>query len=430
LYRKSYGFADLPAVFLHYDLRENGLKTFPVPGAPMQDKRVSLVRCGEYQREEVCRSVESAVDLIGGIGRFALPGERILLKPNLLQGIAAGQCVTTHPEVVYAVGALLKEQGCQITIADSPGGGIRYSPGSLAKAYHAAGYDTIAEELGIGLNLDTSSQNVPNPQGVLVKRFPVISPALSADRVIVVSKAKTHMWTLMTGAGKNLFGVVPGLEKPSFHSRFRDDATFSQMIIDLNGLVRPSLQIMDAVYGMEGDGPLSGSPRKIGAVLASPSSLAMDMVIARLMGIEPGEVPLLRCAMDQGLLRSDGNDITLLGEEPGDFVVSDYRKPSTYRGSGKGMRKNAALSLVQRAGNVYSLRPSVDISRCTGCGKCRLICPVQAVSLDHKSARIDPQRCIRCYCCHEMCTDGAIVLKRGVAGGIIARLMGLTRHPG
>jgi ferredoxin len=156
----------------------------------------------------------------------------------------------------------------------------------------------------------------------------------------------------------------------------------------------------------------------------------MDMVIARLMGIEPGEVPLLRRAMDQGLLQSDGTDITLLGEDLGDLIVADYRKPSTYRGAGKGMRKNAALSLVQRAGKVYSLRPSVARERCTGCGKCRLICPVQAVSLESKIARIDPGRCIRCYCCHEMCTDGAIVLKRGVAGGVLARLLGLTGNQG
>jgi uncharacterized protein (DUF362 family)/Pyruvate/2-oxoacid:ferredoxin oxidoreductase delta subunit len=396
----------------------------------MEDKRVSLVRCEEYRREEVCRSVQTAVDLIGGIGRFASPGERILLKPNLLQGIAAERCVTTHPEVLYAVGALLKEHGCHVVIADSPGGGIRYSPGSLTRAYHAAGYDTIAEELGIGLNLDTRCTDVPNPRGVLVKRFPVINPALTADRVIVVSKAKTHMWTLMTGACKNLFGVIPGLEKPSFHSRFRDDPTFSQMLIDLNELVRPGLQVMDAVYGMEGDGPLSGSPRKIGAVLASPSCFAMDEIVARLMGIEPGDVPLLRCAMDQGLLRSGGSDITLLGEDLAGLIVADYRKPSTYQGIGKGMRKNAALSLVQRAGKVYSLRPSVALERCTGCGQCRLICPVQAVSLEGKKACIDPGRCIRCYCCHEMCTEGAIVLKRGVAGGILARLLGMTGNQG
>jgi uncharacterized protein (DUF362 family)/Pyruvate/2-oxoacid:ferredoxin oxidoreductase delta subunit len=396
----------------------------------VDDKRVSLVKCGEYQRKEVCRSVRTAVDLIGGIGRFADPGERVLLKPNLLQGIASDRCVTTHPEVLYAVGALLKEQGCHVVVADSPGGGIRYSPGSLAKAYHAAGYDTIAEELDIGLNLDTSWMSVPNPQGVLVKRFPVISPALSADRVVVVSKAKTHMWTLMTGACKNLFGIIPGLEKPSFHSRFRDDETFSQMLIDLNELIRPSLQVVDSVYGMEGDGPLSGSPRKIGAILASSSGLATDLVIARLMAIAPGEVPLLRCAMGQGLLRTDGSDITVLGEDPDEMIIADFRKPSTYRGSGKGMRKNAALSLVQRAGNVYSLRPSVARERCTGCGKCRLICPVQAVSLEGDKARIDPGRCIRCYCCHEMCTGGAIVLERGVAGGILARLLGVTRNQG
>jgi uncharacterized protein (DUF362 family)/NAD-dependent dihydropyrimidine dehydrogenase PreA subunit len=395
----------------------------------MDDKLVSLVRCGEYQRDEVCQSVRQAVELAGGIGRFASPGERILLKPNLLQGIPSERCVTTHPEVVYAVGALLKEHGCYVVIGDSPGGGIRYTPESLKQAYQGAGYDAVAEQLGIELNLDTGYTDVPNPRGVLVKRFPVINPVLSADRVVVVSKVKTHMWTLMTGAGKNLFGVIPGLEKPSFHSRFRDDGTFSQMLIDLNELVRPSLQVMDAVYGMEGNGPLSGRPRMIGAVLAGPSWLAMDSVIARLIGIEPVEVPLLRCAMEQGLLQEDGSDIETVGDTLDDLIVDDYQKPSTYRGIGKGMQKNAALSLVQHAGKVYSLRPTIARSRCSGCGKCRMICPVHAISLEGRKARIDAGRCIRCYCCHEMCMEGAIVLKRGVAGGIIARLLGLSRDP-
>jgi uncharacterized protein (DUF362 family)/Pyruvate/2-oxoacid:ferredoxin oxidoreductase delta subunit len=391
----------------------------------MDDGIVSLVRCTEYQTEEVRRSVRDAIDLIGGMERFVSPGDHVLIKPNLLQGLSPDHCVTTHPLVVSAVAAMLRDYDCEVVIGDSPGGGVLYSPASLERTYRQAGYDTIAKEPGIRLNMDTSWTGSANPAGVLVKRFPVINPVLAADRVIVISKAKTHLWTLMSGAGKNLFGVIPGLEKPAFHSRFRDDASFSQMLLDLNGLIRPSLQVMDAIVGMEGNGPLSGKPRKIGAICASPSYLTMDFVLARLMGIEPSEVPLIRVAMENGLYTGNPPCIKMVGEELEDLIVPDYRKPSTYLGSGKGLRKNAGLALVQRAGRVYSLRPSVISSRCSRCGKCIMICPLQAITLGEKGAIIDPDRCIRCYCCHEMCSEGAIELKRGVAGKIIARCFGM-----
>jgi Pyruvate/2-oxoacid:ferredoxin oxidoreductase delta subunit len=129
--------------------------------------------------------------------------------------------------------------------------------------------------------------------------------------------------------------------------------------------------------------------------------------------------------LENGLLPEDTSHITLVGEELEHLIVPDYRKPSTYRGTGMGMRKNAALALVQRAGWVYSLRPVTISARCSRCGKCTMICPVQAIAIGRKGASIDSDRCIRCFCCHEMCTEGAIELKRGVAGKIIARCLGM-----
>lgn len=394
----------------------------------MTDKRVSVVKCGDYQRERVSLAVKQAVDLLGGIRCFASPGEVVLLKPNLLQGISPDRCVTTHPEVIYAIGLLLKDLGCKVVIADSPGGGIRYTSGNLIKAYRAAGYNRIAEELGIELNLDTSVIDIPNPGGVLVKRFPVIKSATMADRIIGISKAKTHMWTLLTGASKNLFGLIPGLEKPAFHSRFRDESAFSQMILDLDELIQADLHLMDAVIGMEADGPLSGAPRQIGVILASPSALALDTVAAQLMEIPPADVPVLRRAQELGMIREDAGDITLLGDFIGELIVSGYRKPSTYVGSGKGLRKNASLSFVQQAGSMYTLKPMISPDLCVGCGKCRMICPVQAISIEGKVAHINSRICIRCYCCHEMCTDGAVVLRRSIAGRVISWFLGVKNN--
>ena len=85
-----------------------------------ETKRVSVVTCGDYKRRLVEGSVRRAIDLLGGIGAFVSPGQKVFLKFNLLQGAAPEKCVTTHPEVVYAVAKVLKEHGCDVILGDSP----------------------------------------------------------------------------------------------------------------------------------------------------------------------------------------------------------------------------------------------------------------------------------------------------------------------
>jgi ferredoxin len=240
----------------------------------------------------------------------------------------------------------------------------------------------------------------------------------------MVSKAKTHMWTLMSGAAKNCFGLIPGLEKPVFHARFPEPDGFAQMIIDLNELVKPRLQVMDAVVGMEGDGPLSGSPRRLGAVLASGSCTALDVVLSRMMGIEPADVATIRLAAKRGLIAPDFSDIVTVGDPAGAFVVPDYRKPITFTGSKKGVRRSASHRLVTLLGRVYAFHPAIVTEKCVRCGKCQRICPMGAIRLGDHSAAIDLKKCIRCYCCHEMCSDGAIELRRGIGGKILKAIVG------
>ncbi len=120
----------------------------------------------------------------------------------------------------------------------------------------------------------------------------------------MASKAKTHILTLITGSAKNLFGLVPGLEKPLFHSRFHDPALFAGMIVDLNEMVKPRLHIIDAVTGMEGDGPTSGNPRKIGVILAGTNAFALDMILCRLMSVDPAEVRFLQKQEKEVILKT------------------------------------------------------------------------------------------------------------------------------
>ncbi|MDN7024601.1 DUF362 domain-containing protein [Methanoculleus sp. FWC-SCC1] len=389
---------------------------------PADRRSVSVVRCGDYRRESVDAAVRQAVDLIGGIGAFVSPGETVLVKPNMLQGAAPGRCVATHPEVVFAVAKLLAAHGCRVVIADSPGAGIVYSEGNLRRAYAACGYAAVADELGVDLNLDTDARDVPFPEGEVMKRFSIIAPALEADAVVVVSKAKTHTWTRMSGAAKNLFGLIPGFEKPAFHFRFQDEADFGRMLVDLNELIRPRLQVMDAVIGMEGDGPQSGAPRQIGAILAGGSATAVDVVLARLIGYEPMEIGTIRAAAERGLV--DPAAVATVGISPEEIAVPDFKKPSTYIRGGEGIWRRARQAVVRRFGRAYALSPRVVPESCIGCGKCERICPVHAVRMQNGRAVINRADCIRCYCCHEMCTEGAIRLERSRLGRLLAGLLG------
>jgi uncharacterized protein (DUF362 family)/Pyruvate/2-oxoacid:ferredoxin oxidoreductase delta subunit len=387
-------------------------------------KTVSVVRCENYNRENVCAAVRKAIDLVGGVGAFVSPGQKVFLKFNLLQGSAPETCITTNPEVVYAVAKLLKDHGCEVLIGDSPGSGSLYSESNLKKAYEVSGYDKIAQELGVRLNYNVGYREVSAPESTTIKRFPIISPGLDCDALVVVSKAKTHSLTYLSGAAKNIFGVIPGLEKPTYHARLPDPGAFGRMIIDINDIVKPKLQIMDAVMGMEGDGPHAGTPRKIGTVLASGNYSAVDVATCRLMSLDPLRVPTISAAIERGYLKGDMSDISLVGDNLENLIVKDYQCPSTYLGQGGNSGgSHRLLRLVFKLVNEYPPRPVIHADRCTRCMKCVRSCPVKTIAVVDKMPRIDYKTCIKCYCCHEMCDSHAITLERTLTGKILAKVV-------
>jgi uncharacterized protein (DUF362 family)/Pyruvate/2-oxoacid:ferredoxin oxidoreductase delta subunit len=330
--------------------------------------------------------------------------------------------VTTHPEVIFSVAKLIQDFGCEVIIADSPGGGTLYTESALRRAYSHSGWDRVAEELGVELNLRTGYKIIPNPSGRALKQFLIIDPALEVDAIVSVPKAKTHVLTTMTGAAKNLFGVIPSLEKPSMHARFQSVPEFSEMILDLNELMRPRLQIMDAIMGMEGDGPNSGDPRHIGAILASPDYSALDCVAARIMNLDPKDVGTIAAAIGRGYVMADMSDVELVGDPLDEFVVKDFKKPRTLSQE-KGFAEKRLSSKVVSLVKAYSLKPVVVREKCTGCGKCVQICPKKTIAISKGKARIDSGHCTRCYCCHEMCDSRAIDLRRSLGGRAMARMV-------
>ena len=380
------------------------------------NNEVYAVKCSDY--DQAAEKLGLLFSMMGGVGRFAVRDEKIVLKVNLLQPARPEQAVCTHPAVVAAIGRMVKGQGAVATIADSPGSGYRYDEKTLTALYETSGMFGAAEEAGIGINLDTTYKPVSFPEGKLIKRFEVITPVLEADAVFNLCKLKTHMFMSMTGAVKNNFGVIPGLAKPGYHAKLRDKGHFADMLLDLAEYVSPRVSIMDAVVGMEGEGPgAAGTPRRIGLLLGSANPLALDVVAGEIVGLKREQNPVLAAAASRGLTPTRLEEVSIIGAEISELRLSDYKFPSTiYEGMGMGKLPWWQRALVPFFKNGFSLTPQVVAKACVGCGICRDSCPVGAITVGKNKpmrARMDEKKCIRCYCCHELCPEKAIQLKKG-----------------
>ncbi|MFH0966602.1 MAG: DUF362 domain-containing protein [Methanobacteriota archaeon] len=382
---------------------------------------VGLVRCTGYGNDQITAAVIEAINLIGGISWYLTPGMHVLVKPNLLMGADPTRAVCTHPTVIEAVCRIITRHGCTVTIADSPGAGIPYRTKNLVKAYEAAGYIGLATIPGVTLNEDISSQTVSYQEGNFVKQFELITPILHADAVVVISKLKTHVYTGMTGATKNLFGAIPGLDKPPYHARYQDDLLFSRMLLDLNRCIGPVLQVMDAVDIMEGNGPMSGTPVRLGAILASADYTALDIVACRLIGFDPLTIGTIKAAVDLGL--GDESRIMVKGATIDELAKPDIQKPDTRSRTSKSWFRHFLVSLLHRVGKSYTLHPKLVKRSCIRCLKCERICPVDAISIHNGFPGFDLKTCIRCYCCHEMCDSHAIRLQGGVLYQVLRPLI-------
>lgn len=368
---------------------------------------VSVLKCAGYEPAGLDAVVERHFAALEKEGPLVRPGMRVVLKPNLVLRRSPEDASTTHPEFMAAVIRAVQRRGGVCTIAESPGG--PYTAAALRSVYAGTGMERVANETGAALNYDTSSAETPSRGGRLCAGFRLIAPVLQADLVISVAKLKTHAMMSYSGAVKNLFGCVPGLMKPEFHFRFPAKEHFAEMIVDLCETVRPGLSLIDGIYGMEGDGPTGGTPRFVGATLASRNPHALDLVGGMLVGYEPEEIPTVKAAIARGLCPGSVRELTLVGDDIGPLRVTDYQKPRS-----RSLDFLAKLPAAVRGPltGLLTSRPVIRRSTCIGCGKCAESCPRHAIEIREKKARIDYQKCIRCYCCHEMCPVKSIDIKR------------------
>lgn len=368
-------------------------------------KDVAAVNCSSYERGLVQESVARAFELLGGPGAVVSPGQSVFVKVNGLIPAAPEKAVTTHPEVVRAVVEQIMTVTPRVTIGDSPGG--VYNKMMLKRVYEKCGFAAVAEETGATLNSDFSVRQKKVPEAKTMKSFTLCGAMIEADRLVSVSKFKTHLQMNITGAIKNMFGVVPGLTKFNYHSKYTTDEDFADLMVDVVLAAGPGFHVIDAVEAMDGNGPRAGDIKKMEILAAGRDAFALDRLMMDLAGIPPGANKPLGAAIKRGLISGDLRELRVLGDRLEALRVEGFRLPVK-----KDITARLPSFLTDMVAARLSMRPSPDPAVCTACGKCAEICPEGAISIVDRAARVDLSKCIKCYCCHELCEHDAIELER------------------
>lgn len=366
---------------------------------------VAIDRCESYNQDEVYSCLK---ELCAKARMPSVEGKKILVKPNILSDSKPENCITTHPEVVRATIRILKENGAsEIYVGDSPG---LHNSSFCGKN---CGINDICQEEGAIWCNFTQSPVTKRVTGTRYK-LPMAGILDEVDMVFSVCKFKTHTLMYATGAVKNLFGVVPHINKGICHAKFPSRESFARLIVGIHETVKPSFCIMDAVIGMEGAGPANGTSRPVNLLLASDNCFAMDVAQATIMGYEINDVFILNEAKLKHLLPKD---IIYPVLDANDLVIKDYDRVPIRRKTRfiRSLVLPYASTPLQRKRQRREPAPQFIDEKCIRCLRCANICPAKALTLKEeedgtKHIVCDYSRCIRCYCCHEMCPVDAITV--------------------
>jgi len=252
--------------------------------------------------------------------------------------------------------------------------------------------------------------------GHFLKKVYLSKDVLDADVIINLPKLKTHSLCILTCGIKNLYGIIPQGHRSKYHSEYARNEYFSQVLTDIFSIAMPQLTIVDGIIAMEGEGPAAGSLRKLGIVLASQDTVAIDAVVTNIMGLNPTDIYTTLYSDGRGLGEGTLENIEIVGEELEGVVVPDFKPPSSAVNTLSRRLNRALPKFIIRQ---LSLKPNVITSRCTGCSECEKICPVGAAKVSGKKAQINHSICVQCMCCHEVCRFNAIQLKRSMTGTLI-----------
>jgi uncharacterized protein (DUF362 family)/ferredoxin len=375
------------------------LTKFKKIGKNMNSK-ISIVKCLGYDPSLVQEATKKAIDLLGGVTNFIKPSSKVLVKPNLLLAKEPEFGITTHPEVMRAVIKVLKEIHCHVLVGDGPSV-WGYQVENIHEVYMRTGIKRICEEEGVELVVFDKKR--------WRGKFPLTTWLDNCDYFVNVPKFKTHDLTLLTGAIKNLFGLVSGTFKIELHKNYFNPNDFAKILVDIYQEAKPNLTIVDGIIAMEGDGPSSsGKLRSMGLVFASSDCVALDSIMAVVMGVKPQDVLSTKEAVERGLGTADLKSITVLGEKLDDVIGRPFQLPST------SLKKRIPQPIINLAKKLIKYYPCVEQDRCIKCAACIEACPNKIINLKNNRMVIDYSKCIACFCCQEVCPESAIKIEKSL----------------
>jgi uncharacterized protein (DUF362 family)/Pyruvate/2-oxoacid:ferredoxin oxidoreductase delta subunit len=372
------------------------------------DSKVSLVKCKNYEPRLVEEATRRAIDLLGGISIFIKPASVVLVKPNLLVAREPESGVTTHPEVVRAVIRVLKDINCRIVVGDSPSAwGNREQ--DVDEVYRRTGIKKVCQEEEVTL----VKFNKRRWHG----KFPLTTWLDNCDYIVNVPKFKTHNLTILTGGIKNLYGLIPGSFKAELHKHHFEADNFSRILVEIYQKAKPALSVIDGIVAMEGDGPgAAGKLRQQDLIIAGVDCVAIDAVLAAIMGIPPLDVPTTREAARRHLGIAELDSISIIGEQLKTLNPKPFLLPSAAT-----LTSRLPRPVVELLKKLIKVRPYIEGENCIKCFFCLRTCPTKAIKTKKERMVFAYAKCIACFCCQEVCPNAAIKVKKSV----FAKLIGL-----
>jgi uncharacterized protein (DUF362 family) len=286
----------------------------------MPNPTVILSRCTDYSRSGISESLQRQFELLGGLEKFVSPGDTVLLKPNFIAPRSRRHATQTHPAVIIETARLLKDFGAKPFVGDSPAWGNVFA---CVKSLR------LEEDLK---KLSVPVKQLDKPKKCLIgaknTKVGISSVALDADVIINLPKFKSHQQLTATFAVKNMFGCVSGKRKALWHFKKGGNAQdFCELLIDIFKFLNPAFTIIDAVVAMDGRGPIRGRTRPLGWLIGGTEPVACETICAKLIGIEPDEIPIIKTARQIGFGCSDIAKIEIAGDDFPQNICTDFQLP-------------------------------------------------------------------------------------------------------
>jgi len=360
---------------------------------------VATRKCREYDFNEVYHHIS---DIYRACKGPELKNKKVLLKPNILSDSSPDKCISTHPVVVEAVIRYLQAEGAEVVAGDSPAVHLRgFRP-------EKSGISAVCEKTGIQW---IDFLHSPSSIKMNSSKIRIASIINEVDLIISLPKLKNHELVYFTGAIKNTLGLVPGFHKGRQHAMYQNRESFSKFLVDLNEAITPHFFLMDGIIGMEGHGPGQGTPFRTEVLIGSSNPLALDMQASAIAGYNPKDIPTNRIALKRGIWLHSPDEIIYDGPELNSLIRKDFKRiPVT---------PDANISIKFLKNRIHFLRrldrrPVFIHDNCTGCRECIKICPQNAISMHPERKNyvvLTDRKCIRCFCCSEVCKYNAIRIK-------------------